>query len=158
MTGWRLAFLAGNERVIGAFAHVKDNFDSGQFMAIQKAGVYALKHPEITEKTVSKYKRRLDLMVKALNGAGFKAVMPGGSFYLYVGAPSFATAGAAFNTAEDASEYLIKEALISTVPWDDAGRYLRFSATFEAKDKEEEHRVVEEMGKRLKGLGLGFGN
>ena len=158
MTGWRLAFLAGNERVISAFSHVKDNFDSGQFMAIQKAGVYALKHPEITEKTVSKYKRRLDLMVKALNGAGFKAVMPGGSFYLYVGAPSFATAGAAFNTAEDASEYLIKEALISTVPWDDAGRYLRFSATFEAKDKEEEHRVVEEMGKRLKGLGLGFGN
>ncbi|MBI5560242.1 MAG: LL-diaminopimelate aminotransferase [Deltaproteobacteria bacterium] len=156
MTGWRLAFLAGNESVISAFAHVKDNFDSGQFMAIQKAGIYALKHPDITEKIVIKYKRRLSLMVESLTEAGFSAKMPGGSFYLYAGAPSFAKGGVKFAGAEDAAEYLIKEALISTVPWDDAGRYLRFSATFEAKDKEDEHRVIEEMGKRLKGLGLRF--
>lgn len=36
MTGWRLAFVAGNELVVKAFAAVKDNNDSGQFKAIQK--------------------------------------------------------------------------------------------------------------------------
>ncbi|HEY3346673.1 MAG TPA: aminotransferase class I/II-fold pyridoxal phosphate-dependent enzyme, partial [Nitrospirota bacterium] len=30
MTGWRLAFVAGNERVVAAFANIKDNYDSGQ--------------------------------------------------------------------------------------------------------------------------------
>ncbi len=156
MTGWRLAFVAGNEKVVSAFAHVKDNYDSGQFIAIQKAGVYALDHPEITEKISAKYKRRLKLMVDALNEVGFTAAMPRGSFYLYVNAPKKSKKNGAFATAEDVSEYFIKEAHISTVPWDDAGQYLRFSATFAAKDKEDEYRVVEEMKKRLKALELEF--
>ncbi len=156
MTGWRLAFLAGNEKVISAFAHVKDNFDSGQFIAIQKAGIYALQHPEITEKIAAKYRTRLQLMVEELKNAGFQASMPGGSFYLYVKAPRSAGRDAEFQTAEEASEYLIKKALISTVPWDDAGRYLRFSATFEAKSRDDERRVIEEMGRRLRDLKLAF--
>jgi len=32
-------------------------------------------------------------------------------------------------------EHLIREALISTAPWDDAGAYLRFSVTFEGGRK-----------------------
>lgn len=156
MTGWRLAFVVGNEKVVSAYAHVKDNYDSGQFIAIQKAGVYALDHPEITEKISAKYKRRLGLMVDALNNAGFTAVMPKGSFYLYVKAPVGAKKTVEFASAEDVSEFLIKEAHISTVPWDDVGAYLRFSATFIAKDKEDEYRVIEEMQKRLKSLNLEF--
>ena len=155
MTGWRLAFLVGSPRVIKAFAYVKDNFDSGQFIAIQKAGIYALKHPELTEKIKAKYRRRLRLMVDALRDAGFSAKMPDGTFYLYVKAPKGA-GDTEFSNAEDASQYLIKEALISTVPWDDAGNFLRFSATFMAKDEGDEERVIEEMKRRLKGLGLRF--
>ncbi len=45
MTGWRLAFIAGNPKIVKAYGTIKDNTDSGQFRAIQKAGVYAeLKH------------------------------------------------------------------------------------------------------------------
>ncbi|WKZ33836.1 MAG: LL-diaminopimelate aminotransferase [Thermodesulfobacteriota bacterium] len=157
MTGWRLAFVAGNEKAVSAYAHVKDNYDSGQFIAIQKAGIYALDHPEITEKISDKYKRRLKLMVEALDSCGFSAVMPKGSFYLYVRAPKKAKkTNTVFSSAEDVSEYLIKEAHISTVPWDDVGSYLRFSATFAAKNKDEEYRVIEELKKRLKGLDLEF--
>ncbi len=156
MTGWRLAFLAGNERAISAFAHVKDNYDSGQFIAIQKAGIYALDHPEITEKISVKYKRRLKLMVDALNSCGFSAAVPKGSFYLYVKAPKSSRKAVFFEDSEEVSEYFIKEALISTVPWDDAGHYLRFSATFMARDKEDEYRVIEEMKRRLKNLELEF--
>ncbi|MEK7689309.1 MAG: LL-diaminopimelate aminotransferase, partial [Deltaproteobacteria bacterium] len=156
MTGWRIAFVVGNEKIISAFGHVKDNYDSGQFIAIQKAGVYALEHPEMTEKNSVKYKRRLEMMVEALKSAGFSAKMPQGSFYMYVGAPKGIKSGAKFNTAEDVSEYLITEKLISTVPWDDVGRYLRFSATFAAKNEEDERRVVAEMKKRLGELELVF--
>ena len=155
MTGWRLAFLVGNKNVINAFAHVKDNYDSGQFIAIQKAGIYALEHPEITEKINTKYKRRLELLTKALQDAGFDAKMPSGSFYLYTKAPKGAK-GITFSSGEDASQYLIKEALISTVPWDDCGAFLRFSATFAAKDETDELRVIKETGERLKALDLKF--
>lgn len=156
MTGWRLAFIAGNEKIISAFGHVKDNYDSGQFVAIQKAGVYALDHPEMTEKISVKYRRRLEMMVDALKSAGFSAKMPQGSFYMYVRAPKGIKNGAKFNAAEDVSEYLITEKLISTVPWDDVGHYLRFSATFAAKNEEDERRVVAEMKKRLGELELVF--
>ncbi len=42
MIGWRLGFVAGHELIVRAFADVKDNSDSGQFMAIQRAGAAAL--------------------------------------------------------------------------------------------------------------------
>ncbi len=149
MTGWRIAFIVGNELSVKGFAHVKDNVDSGQFAAIQKAAIYALERPEITEKIVDKYKRRLSLLVDTLKSVGFNASMPGGTFFLYVKAPNGTGGGREFQTAEDFSQYLITEHLISTVPWDNAGRYVRFSATFAAKDEPDERRIMSEVKDRL---------
>jgi LL-diaminopimelate aminotransferase len=153
MTGWRLGFVVGNELIVRAYGDVKDNTDSGQFLAIQKACAYSLDHPEITHKIAAKYSRRMDLLCASLNKLGFHASKPKGSFFLYVRAPK-AVIGpdakrAEFKTAEDASQWLITEKLISTVPWDDAGPYLRFSVTFIAKGESDERRVIEEIQKRL---------
>jgi len=156
MTGWRLAAVAGNELIIKGFATVKDNNDSGQFIAIQKAGIYALEHPEITEKISEKYSRRHDMLVSALNEVGFSARKPKGSFYLYVKAPKGIKGGRRFESAEDFSQYLITEKLISTVPWDDAGSYVRFSVTFIANGIEEEKRVIDEVRKRLSDVEFEF--
>ncbi|MCU0409114.1 MAG: LL-diaminopimelate aminotransferase [Bacteroidales bacterium] len=156
MTGWRLGFLCGNPRAVKAFATVKDNSDSGQFRAIQKASVKALAHTEITDRTVEKYSRRFNLLVDALNEAGFNAKKPKGSFYCYVKAPSATADGRVFNTAAEFSEYLITESLISTVPWDDAGKYVRFSVTFEADSPEREIEVINDMKQRMKALKLKF--
>ncbi len=156
MTGWRLAFVAGNALAVNAFAAVKDNYDSGQFLAIQKAGVTALSNPEITQKTVAKYERRLTLLVEALNKAGFSASKPAGTFYLYVKAPKSIEGGASFENGEDFSQWMIREKLISTVPWDDAGNFVRFSVTFAAKGLEDEKRVMDEISNRLRGLKFVF--
>ncbi|MFH1994649.1 MAG: LL-diaminopimelate aminotransferase [Nitrospinota bacterium] len=156
MTGWRIAFVVGNELVVSGFANVKDNYDSGQFIAIQKAGIYALDHPNITEKIKKKYKRRLVGLVDVLNSVGLKATVPGGSFYLYVKVPKGIKGGERFASAEDFSRFMITEKLISTVPWDDVGSYVRFSATFEAKGEEGERGVLAEIKKRLSGLEFEF--
>lgn len=156
MTGWRIAFIVGNELVVKGFAHIKDNVDSGQFAAIQKAGVYALEHPEITREILEKYRRRLTLMVDALNSVGFNATLPGGSFFLYVKAPSGIEGGENFKNAEDFSQFLIKKMMISTVPWDNVGSYVRFSATFAAKDKSEETRIMQEIKNRLSSVKFVF--
>ncbi|QXE92636.1 LL-diaminopimelate aminotransferase [Geomonas subterranea] len=156
MTGWRLAFLAGNELVVKGFAAVKDNNDSGQFAAIQKAGVYCLEHPEISARTAAKYSRRHELLVAALRRVGFSVRKPKASFYLYAKIPKGTAAGVVFSSAEVFSEFLTTRSLISTVPWDDVGHYIRFSVTFVAGDEAEERRIVGEIERRLQELELVF--
>jgi LL-diaminopimelate aminotransferase len=160
MTGWRLGFVAGNELIVKAYADVKDNSDSGQFLAIQEACAYALDHPEITQKIAAKYSRRMDGLVAVLNKHGLAAKKPRGSFFLYVKAPRSAVGKdgkrAAFEKAEHFSQWMITEKLISTVPWDDAGAYVRFSVTFVAKDESDERRVLGEIDKRLAGSAFEF--
>jgi LL-diaminopimelate aminotransferase len=67
-------------------------------------------------------------LVQTLRQVGFKAEKPKGSFFLYVAAPKFAVKSSgeriSFQNAEEVSQWLITEKLISTVPWDDAGAYL----------------------------------
>jgi len=153
MTGWRCGFVAGNELLVRAYGDVKDNTDSGQFLAIQHAAAHGFDHPEITEAIAAKYSRRMDGLVRALAAAGFRARKPKGSFFLYVKAPRAAVtedgARREFANAEAVSQWLITERLISSVPWDDAGAYLRFSVTFTAQDVAEEKRILAELGARL---------
>lgn len=156
MTGWRIGFVCGNSRAVNAYAAVKDNSDSGQFRAIQKAAVKALENTRITDETREKYSRRFDLLVGALNEAGFEARKPGGTFFCYVRAPVGTESGLAFKSASEFSGFLIREALISTVPWDEAGSYVRFSVTFEADSPQREKEVLNEMKARLKSLNLKF--
>jgi LL-diaminopimelate aminotransferase len=155
MIGWRMAFVAGHPRIVQAFADVKDNYDSGQFMAIQHAARAALEHPEISQAIREKYRRRLGKLVAALNQAGFRARMPGGSYFLYVRAPQ-GCGGREFANAEEAAQFLIEEQSICCVPWDDAGPYLRFSATYFARDLAEEDALMAETADRLKKLELRF--
>jgi LL-diaminopimelate aminotransferase len=152
MTGWRCGFVAGNPLLVRAYSDVKDNTDSGQFLGIQHAAAYAFDHPEITEKISAKYSRRMDLLVDLLQSLGFQATKPQGSFFLYVAAPQAAEGSHGtleFKTGEDFSQWLIRENLISTVPWDEAGSHVRFSVTFQAPTPAEEERVIGELRKRL---------
>jgi LL-diaminopimelate aminotransferase len=155
MIGWRLGFVCGHPTIVQAYADVKDNSDSGQFMAVQHAAAAALRNPEIPLMVKAKYERRLKKLVAALSQVGFKCSMPGGTYFLYANAPSAAT-GRAFANAEEASQFLIKEQSVCCVPWDDAGSYLRFSVTYTAADETAEDALMAETVKRLGGVGLRF--
>jgi len=156
MIGWRIGWVCGHERLVSAFADVKDNCDSGQFIAIQKAGCAALDDPEIPRLVREKYRRRLRKLVAALGRCGFECRMPGGSYFLYTPSPRSVAGGPAFDTAEAAAQYLITEHSICTVPWDDAGAYLRFSVTYEAGDEAAEDALMAETERRLRQIQLEF--
>ncbi|HJZ58754.1 MAG TPA: aminotransferase class I/II-fold pyridoxal phosphate-dependent enzyme, partial [Gemmataceae bacterium] len=155
MIGWRLGWVCGHPKIVQAYADVKDNSDSGQFMAIQHAAAAALRMTEIPERVRAKYKRRLEKLVAALKRVGFDARMPGGTYFLYTKTPS-AAGERRFANAEEASQYLIHEQSVCCVPWDDAGPYLRFSVTYLARDEAEEDRLMAETVARLKGMNLRF--
>jgi LL-diaminopimelate aminotransferase len=149
MTGWRMGFVVGNPLVVNAYATIKDNYDSGQFRAIQKAAIYALEHLDITAATNEKYGRRHARLAQILQSVGFNAKAPKATFYQYVAIPKGTRSGKTFPTAEAFSEFLIEEKLISTVPWDDAGAFVRMSVTFTADNQAEEEHVLQEVADRL---------
>jgi LL-diaminopimelate aminotransferase len=160
MTGWRCGFVAGNSLLVKAYGDVKDNTDSGQFLAIQHAAAYCFDHPQITEEIAAKYSRRMDGLVDVLRALGFDAQKPKGSFFLYVPSPKAAVDAEGnrieFADGEAASQWLIREKLISTVPWDESGAFLRFSVTFAGKGEEAEQQVLAEIRERLQGVTFEF--
>ncbi len=155
MIGWRMGWVCGHPKIVQAYADVKDNSDSGQFMAVQQAAAEALRHPEIPQQVRAKYRRRLEKLVASLRQVGFACEMPGGTYFLYAKAPA-AAGDRKFANAEDASQFLIAEQSVCCVPWDDAGPYLRFSVTYLAKDEAAEDALMAETVRRLKGLNLRF--
>lgn len=152
MTGWRFGWVCGNPLIIKAYGEVKSKTDSGQFLAIQKAAITALNDLSIIKDIAAKYARRIELLVNALRQVGFKIQKPNAGFFCYCKSPKSAVCNGEiynFSSGEDFSQWLIHHELISTVPWDEAGAHVRFSATFDAPTLEQERQVVEEVIKRL---------
>ncbi|TWU60967.1 LL-diaminopimelate aminotransferase [Crateriforma conspicua] len=156
MIGWRMGFVAGHPRIVSAFADVKDNSDSGQFIATQKAAAAALDDDSIPQRIREKYRRRMEKLVAVLKDCGFECEMPGGTYFLYTKAPTGTESGETFAKAEDATRHLIEQFGIVTVPWDDAGSYLRFSVTYVAETEADEDALMQETKRRLSDAALLF--
>ena len=156
MIGWRIAWVCGNARIVQAFADVKDNSDSGQFLAIQKSAIAALGDPTIPAEANRKYSRRLEKLVATLRQFNFECEVPGGTYFLYVKAPKGLESGLQFANAEEVSQYLIREQSICTVPWDNAGAYLRFSVTYIAEDEIAEDDLMLQLAERLGNIAFTF--
>lgn len=156
MIGWRMAWVCGNERIVRAFADVKDNSDSGQFLAIQKAAAAALDDPNIPAEAKQKYYRRLKKLTATLQQLGFDCKVPGGTYFLYTKAPKGLADGTKFADAEEVSQYLIREHSVCTVPWDNAGAFLRFSVTYVAEGEPAEDDLMFQLSERLGGVTFEF--
>jgi LL-diaminopimelate aminotransferase len=99
MTGWRVAFAAGNPQAIDALGTVKSNIDSGVFPAVQDAAIEALlgSQEELVDLNAL-YQRRRDLVLEALGKIGIEVPFkPVATIYVWVKVPegytsaSFAT-------------------------------------------------------------------
>lgn len=128
MTGWRIAFLAGNAEAVAALGIIKTNTDSGQFTAIQMAGIEALENSpfEFVKKMNEIYARRRQIAVDGLRAIGLDVQPPKGSFYIWVPVPKGQTS-AGFATL------LLEEAGVVVTPggaYGDHGEgYIRIALT-----------------------------
>lgn len=90
MTGWRIGYAVGNSEALEALYRFKTNTDSGLFKAIQHAGAEALNNPEMDvflKELREIYRRRRDIVVKALEEAGWPARSPQATFYIWAPVP-----------------------------------------------------------------------
>lgn len=88
MTGWRLGFAVGNEALVSGLARVKTNVDSGPLLAVQEAGVYALKNAaNLSSKTRSVYAERCRALRLGLDNLGIEYIEPKATFFVWAKVP-----------------------------------------------------------------------
>ncbi|WP_287152804.1 LL-diaminopimelate aminotransferase [Candidatus Solincola tengchongensis] len=142
MTGWRLGFAVGGERVVAALGKVKTNVDSGVFNAIQLAGVAALEGPQdCVEHNRNVYRRRRDELVNALRLLGWKVEPPRATLYVWMRVPEGHTSGSF-------TRELLERARVVVVPGAAYGSrgegYVRFSLTLPDDELREGVRRIRE--------------
>jgi LL-diaminopimelate aminotransferase len=127
MTGWRIGFAVGNAGIVAGLGKVKMNVDSGAFLAVQMAGIAALKRSSaFTEQTNRMYQERRDVLCSGLRSMGLDVAAPKATFYVWAPVPKK-------YTSIEYAKYLLDKAGIVGTPGSGFGRYgegyIRFSLT-----------------------------
>ena len=127
MTGWRLGFAVGRAEVIAGLSQIKSNLDSGQFQAVQEAGITALESDDrLTAGLRSIYQERRDVLVAGLRNLGLEFETPSATFYVWIEVPQGYTS-ASFTA------HLLEKAGIVTTPGNGFGApgegYIRMALT-----------------------------
>ena len=92
MAGWRVGFVVGNKKMIGALQSIKSWLDYGMFTPIQVAATVALdEYGEIPEmQIIPLYKKRRDVMVEAFANAGWPLAKQRASMFIWGKIPEVA--------------------------------------------------------------------
>lgn len=141
MTGWRIGYAGGPEKLIGAMRKIQSQSTSNPCSVSQWAAVEALTGPQdyITE-SVAVFQRRRDLVVAGLNACeGITCPVPEGAFYVY---PSIAgcigktsKGGTKIETDEDFCRALLEESGVAVVFGAAFGLSPAFRVSYAAADE-----------------------
>ena len=105
MTGWRCAAIVGNADAISSYWQLKSNVDSGNFNAVQMAGIAALSPEGDAEvaSMVELYERRRDAVCDALGVAGVEVQRPKATIYVWAPVPN------GFGSSAEYCEHVLEE-------------------------------------------------
>jgi alanine-synthesizing transaminase len=88
MPGWRVGFMVGCPKLVGALGRIKSYFDYGTFTPIQVASIAALDGPQqCVLDIVANYKSRRDVLVSGLNKLGWPVEMPKATMFVWAKIP-----------------------------------------------------------------------
>lgn len=111
MTGWRIGYAAGSADVIEAMMKIHQYTMLCAPIMGQVAALEAIKNGyDDSQEMIEQYDQRRRVIVKGLNDAGLKCLMPGGAFYAF---PSIKHTGL---TSNDFCERLLFEEKVAVVP------------------------------------------
>jgi len=130
MTGWRVGCVVGNADAVAALRTAKENIDNGSMRPIQLAAAKALgMAEELTPQINAVYRRRRDMVVDALNSAGWCIEKPTATIYVWAPVPEkYKGSSVAF-----AADLLAKAGVVVTpgLGYGQAGEgYFRVSLTY----------------------------
>ncbi|MGV8813480.1 MAG: pyridoxal phosphate-dependent aminotransferase [Gelidibacter sp.] len=120
MTGWRIGYIGGPEKIARACNKMQGQITSGANSIAQRATITALNEsPSRVQFMIDEFKIRRDLVLDLLKDIeGFKTNIPEGAFYVFPNVSYYfgkTLRGKTINDASDFSLYLLEEALVATV-------------------------------------------
>jgi alanine-synthesizing transaminase len=136
MPGWRVGFVVGNRRMVGALTRIKSYLDYGMFQAIQIAATVALNGPNrVVEEAVEVYRKRRDCLVDGFTRIGWEFGKPKGTMFVWAPVPEpFRAMGSL-----EFSKHLLTHAKVAVSPGIGFGEhgegFVRFALV------ENEHRI-----------------
>lgn len=145
MTGWRIGWAAGNPQAINALGRLKSNLDSGQFQAIQYAGIAALSGQQDSVKEISKvYQERRDIVVNGLNSMGWNIEAPMSTIYVWAPVPKG-------YDSMSFTEYVFAKSGVAVTPGNGYGEH--GEGFFRISLCTEKERIQEALGRIKKNIG-----
>lgn len=120
MAGWRVGFLVGNPKLVGALMRIKSWLDYGMFTPIQVASTIALNESQsCVEEIRGTYRRRRDVLLKSFSNAGWNIERPRASMFVWAKIPEQLREIGSL----EFSKKLLKEAKIAVSPGVGFGPY-----------------------------------
>lgn len=120
MAGWRVGFITGNEKLVGALKRIKSWLDYGMFTPIQVAATVALDGPQdCVDEHIEKYRKRRDVMLEAFADAGWEMNTPNASMFIWAKIPECAQ----HLGSMEFSKQLLTEAKVAVSPGIGFGTY-----------------------------------
>jgi LL-diaminopimelate aminotransferase len=110
MTGWRVGWVAGDERIVETFKKVKTNIDSGTPNFVQEGAIAALNDEKHVESSRADYHRKRDLLADALVESGLPDCRPEATIYLWQRVPE------GYSSVDFATSLLDREIAVVTTP------------------------------------------
>jgi aspartate/methionine/tyrosine aminotransferase len=130
VTGWRVGWAVGPEKITNAIRKVHDFLTVGAPAPLQEAGAAALSlPPEYYARLAEGYRVRRDHLIPALAAAGFQCFRPRGAYYVMTDISGFG-----FDDDVSFVKYLVKDVGVAAVPGSsfyrdprDGARQVRFA-------------------------------
>ena len=150
MTGWRIGYAAGPEKLIKAMAKVMSQTTSNPCSISQWASVAALNgdHAFLKPRNAA-FKTRRDAMLEKIAAApGLTAPKPEGAFYIFADCAGLigktSSGGALMKTDLDVCDALLTEEAVAVVPGEAFGAAPGFRLSYATDDA-----ALEEAGRRI---------
>jgi aspartate aminotransferase len=156
MTGWRIGYTAGPEKIIKAMTKIQGQSTSNPNSIAQWAAVEALNGPEdFLEPMLREFDKRRRYLVTELNETeGITCMMPRGAFYAFPNVSGILGRKGPDGVIKDSSElamYLLEKARVALVPGSAFGKegFLRISYATSMENIEEGLRRIRGALERL---------
>ncbi|MFZ9181477.1 MAG: pyridoxal phosphate-dependent aminotransferase [Rickettsiales bacterium] len=158
MTGWRIGFGAGMEKLIKAMGVIQSQSTSCPSSISQAASVEAFNGPQdFIKPNAILFQKRRDLVVNGLNEIeGINCNTPNGAFYVFPSCKGLFgkkdSKGNVIKNDSDFASYLLEEALVAVVPGVAFGAEGFFRISYAASDEmlKESVKRIAEACKKLK--------
>ncbi len=154
MTGWRVGYAAGPEKVIKALSGLQSHTTGNPNAMAQMAAAYAIKNNRDYREWVKEFDYRRKYVYEMLNQMpGIECNEPRGAFYIFPEASGLigkSNGNISLKNSLDLAEYLLEEALVAVVPGEAfaADNHLRISYVNSRENlKKGMEQMMEAVGK-----------